>query len=75
MKTLSFPVDFIRNRVKLDLGLSAPPPRNEERLAGQGAGNSARSRLLAGSGRLTGGCGHDWPPHAAKVIATRTRAH
>jgi hypothetical protein len=28
-----------------------------------GAGNSARSRLSAGSGRLKGGCGQDWPPH------------
>jgi hypothetical protein len=27
------------------------------------AGNSARSRLSAGSGRLKGGCGQDWPPH------------
>jgi tetratricopeptide (TPR) repeat protein len=26
------------------------------------AGNSARSRLSAGSGRLKGGCGQDWPP-------------
>jgi len=26
------------------------------------AGNTARSRLSAGSGRLKGGCGHDWPP-------------
>jgi hypothetical protein len=48
MKTLSFPVDFIRNRVKLDLGLSAPPLRNEERLAGQGAADLGRSRLLGG---------------------------
>jgi membrane peptidoglycan carboxypeptidase len=30
-----------------------------------GAGNSARSRLSAGSGRLKGGCGQDWPPHQA----------
>jgi glycine dehydrogenase subunit 1 len=28
-----------------------------------GAGNPARSRLSAGSGRLKGGCGQDWPPH------------
>ena len=27
-----------------------------------GAGNFARSRLSAGSGRLKGGCGQDWPP-------------
>ena len=26
------------------------------------AGNSARSRRSAGSGRLKGGCGHDWTP-------------
>jgi hypothetical protein len=26
------------------------------------AGNSARRRLSAGSGRLKGGCGQDWPP-------------
>jgi hypothetical protein len=26
------------------------------------AGNPARSRLSAGSGRLKGGCGQDWPP-------------
>jgi len=32
------------------------------------AGNSARSRLSAGSGRLKGGCGHDWPPSKAKLI-------
>ena len=29
------------------------------------AGNSARSRLSAGSGRLKGGCGQDWPPSGA----------
>ncbi len=34
----------------------------------RGAGNSARSRLSAGSGRLKGGCGHDWPPHGAKSM-------
>jgi hypothetical protein len=28
-----------------------------------GAGNSARSRLSAGFGRLKGGCGQDWPFH------------
>jgi hypothetical protein len=28
-----------------------------------GAANLGRSRLLAGSGRLKGGCGHDCPPH------------
>ena len=31
-----------------------------------GAGNSARSRLSAGSGRLKGGCGQDWPPSKTK---------
>jgi len=30
-----------------------------------GAGNSGRSRLSAGSGRLKGGCGQDWPPSKA----------
>jgi len=30
-----------------------------------GAGYSARSLPLAGSGRLKGGCGQDWPPHGA----------
>src|ERR1039457_3122408 len=37
MKSLSFPVDFLQNRVTLDRGLSAPSRRTEERLAGQGA--------------------------------------
>jgi len=32
------------------------------------AGNSARSRLSAGSGRLKGCCGQDWPPSGAAVI-------
>jgi hypothetical protein len=30
-----------------------------------GAANLGRSRLLAGSGRLKGGCGQDCPPHKA----------
>ena len=30
------------------------------------AGNFARSRLSAGSGRLKGGCGQDWPPSKTK---------
>jgi len=37
--------------------------RNATSFLHRGAGNSARSRLLAGFGRLKGGCGHDWPPH------------
>jgi hypothetical protein len=34
-----------------------------------GAGNSARSRLSTGSGRLKGGCGQDWPPHDSCKLA------
>jgi hypothetical protein len=34
-----------------------------------GAGNPARSRLSAGSGRLKGGCGHDWPPSQVEEAA------
>ncbi len=35
------------------------------------AGNSARSRLSAGSGRLQGGCGQDWPPSKSKLTHCR----
>jgi hypothetical protein len=55
-------VDFAEERVLEN-------PRTVENLARCwrlcGAGNSARSRLSAGSGRLKGGCGQDWPPHTA----------
>jgi len=49
-------------------------PRTRKSVVGQfgscmpcGAGNSARSRLSAGSSRLKGGCGQNWPPHKTKL--------
>jgi len=39
------------------------------------AGNSARGRLSAGSGRLEAGCGQDWPPSDSKLTHYRNLRH
>ncbi|MGC9947624.1 MAG: YfhO family protein [Bryobacteraceae bacterium] len=44
------------------LSRKKPPKPNGTLFTRWRAGNSARSRLSAGSVRLKGGCGQDWPP-------------
>jgi phosphopantetheinyl transferase/acyl carrier protein len=61
--------EAVRSLLERDLDLHLPPEEIEIVPDPYGrpevhwrAGNTARSRLSAGSGRLKGGCGQDWPP-------------